>query len=107
MGASGIDVNSGSALDVLADSAGSAAEDADIIRQNAGREAQGYREEARSGRLNALNTRNEGRYAITAGQSNRQSILLNAAGSLATTAALASAYGSGSASKAGKAGKKV
>lgn len=46
LGAQGIDINSGSALDVQADTAGQGAIDTQTIRNNAFREAWGYRVQA-------------------------------------------------------------
>ena len=96
LGASGVDVNSGSALDILADSAAVAALDAKTIRHNAAREAFGYREQAGSRRVNAAMERNAARYGIQAGQAQKQASVLNAVGSMA------SMWGGGIAGKLGK-----
>jgi hypothetical protein len=82
-GASGVDVNSGSALDILADNAAVAALDAKMIRHNADMEAYSYREQARKQRVGAMQERNKARWAVQAAEIQKQAGLLNAAGSMA------------------------
>jgi len=82
MGASGLDVNSGSALDILADSAATAALDAKMIRHNAENEAFGFREQARTRHAQAMQERNAARYSAQAGEYKKQAALLNAVGSM-------------------------
>ena len=82
LGASGVDVNSGSALDILSDNAAVAALDAKTIRHNAANEAFGYREQARNQRVNAMMGRNAARYGVTAGEYKKQAALINAVGSM-------------------------
>jgi hypothetical protein len=85
MGAEGIDLTSGSAADVLNDTASLGALDELTIRLNARREAWGYRVGAASDRLQAAMTREAGRNAA-------RSLRLQSGVSLLTGAA--SAYGS-------------
>jgi hypothetical protein len=84
MGASGVDVNSGSALDILSDNAAVAALDAKTIRHNAAQEAFGYHEQARTQRVNAMQARNAARYGVVAGEMQKQAALLNTVGSMAS-----------------------
>ncbi|MDL2267204.1 hypothetical protein LJC46_04355 [Desulfovibrio sp. OttesenSCG-928-G15] len=97
MGASGIAVDSGSALDVLSDSAAESALDAATIRHNAKNEAWTYGEQARDYRNQAMMQRNSARDAIAAGKIQKSRTLLNTAGSLAM-AGLAAGWGSGESS---------
>jgi hypothetical protein len=82
MGASGIALDSGSSLDVLADSAAAAALDASTIRANAGKEAWGYREQAGQALTEAGLSEMAGQNAVTAGERKKTGLLLNTAGSL-------------------------
>lgn len=58
--ANGVDVNSGSAADIQDDTAALGELDALTIRNNAAREAWGYRTQAQQGRLAAANARSSG-----------------------------------------------
>lgn len=69
LAAQGIDVNSGSAADVQADTAGSAEVDALTIKNNAWREAFGYK-------VQALDARTKGNFAELAGRNEAKNTLL-------------------------------
>lgn len=73
--AQGVDVNKGSSLDVQADSAYLGELDALTIRNNAAREAWGFR-------VGAEDLRQQGRYAREAGQMQGINTILGAGGSL-------------------------
>lgn len=82
-GASGMDVNSGSSVDILADNAALAYLDGKMIRHNAALESYGHKEDARNARVRAHLSLNHGVDAVKAGDRNKKMILLNAAGSMA------------------------
>ena len=79
MAAGGVDVGSGTALDVLADTASAGAFDAAISKNNAAREAYGYQVQAAMSRAEATQARRQGN--------------MGAVSSIMTTGA--SIYGSG------------
>lgn len=62
LAASGVDVNSTAALDLLQDTNKQAAEDAFAIRENAQRQASGYGREAANYRTEAANAKSSGRW---------------------------------------------
>jgi hypothetical protein len=78
--ANGLDASQGSALDVLADHAGAAKLDEEMIRWNAGQQARGYRSQATLDRF-------QGKQAAAAGG-------ISAAGTLLSGAGKAAAIGS-------------
>lgn len=82
-GASGMDVNSGSSADLLADSAGLAYLGGKNIRHNASMEAWGYKEDARNARVQSQLSNLQAADAGKAGRRNKTSTLLNTAGSMA------------------------
>lgn len=63
MAAGGVDVGSGTALDVLADTASAGAFDAAIAKNNAAREAYGYQVQAAMSRAEAKQARRQGNMA--------------------------------------------
>ena len=84
LGASGMDMNTGSPLSVLADAEAAAALDASAIRQNAERESFRYREAARNAQVAAALRRNQAQYAQAAGEWQKRNVLLGTAGSMAS-----------------------
>ena len=96
MGASGLDVNSGSNLTALADSAAMAELDGNTLRHNAANEVWGHNQDARNSLTQAYLSR-KGKYdAIEAGKTRNKTILVNTAGSMA------SSYFGGAAGAAGR-----
>lgn len=83
MGASGLDVNSGSNLDVLADSAALGQLDAETIRYNAAMEAWGYSNQARDAREQADLYQREAKGAARSYKLNQAGTLLSGLGSMA------------------------
>lgn len=83
MGASGINLNSGTSVDVLADNAAMAQMDADMIRWNADLEAWQLKEAAGDNVVRAGLYRSQGNYALRAGRLNALNSILSGAGSMA------------------------
>lgn len=97
IGASGVDVNYGSSVDVQADAAYLGELDALTIRTNAGREAWGYKVQAADLRKRATIARKEGVYLEAAGKETQAASRWQAAGTIAGTGAslLEARYGFG------------
>lgn len=95
IGASGVDVGYGSALDVAADAAYLGELDALTIRTNAARAAWGYRVEAADSRKRAEIARKEGVYLEAAGREAKSASRWQAAGTIAggTGSLLEARYG--------------
>lgn len=82
LAAQGIDVNSGSAVDVQADSAYYGELDALTIRTDAAREAWGYKVEAANDRATAQDERYQGKLAQQAGRNAAIGTILSTGGSM-------------------------
>lgn len=84
MAAQGIEVNDGSALAIQEDTAAMAAEDAVTVKNNAWREAWGFRVKAEdtrgAGRMARMSARREGRMSFLTGGMQAAGHFLNAAG---------------------------
>ena len=89
LAANGIDVNSGTALDLQAETAGFGAADALTLRSNALREAWGFQVEG-------TNLRNQGRAARAQGRNQAIGTLLTTGASMAGMAYQGGMFGSGS-----------
>lgn len=95
-GASGLDVNKGSAVDVRASEADIGAEDTAIVRNNAARTAYGYKVEAANATAQGNLYTKSASNSLEAGKINQISSILGTASSVSSKWLTASQYGVGS-----------